>query len=386
LPERTVPFSRPYRAPGEEQAIAEVLASGELVGGGARTAKAQTLLEELTGAHKVLLTTSGTAALEMACLLLNLEPGDEIIVPSFTFPSCANAIALRGAVPVFVDIRPDTLNIDEDLIEPAITGRTRAIMPVHYGGVGAAMDRIMTIAARHGLAVIEDAAQCIGARYRGVALGSIGDLGALSFHGSKNVSCAEGGALLVKNPEMAERAEILWEKGTNRSQFVRGRIDKYRWVDIGSSFLPSEITAALLLSQLMELETITAKRRAIWDRYNSAFADLAADGAFRGLYMPQDRDPNGHVFAILLPALEIRDDLLQTLKGRGIFSNFHFVPLHSAPAGLRYGRAHGTMTNTDELSTRLLRLPLYTDLDPADQDYVIDNVREYFRNGRSAGH
>jgi dTDP-4-amino-4,6-dideoxygalactose transaminase len=383
LPDRVIPFSRPSRVPGEEAAIAEVLALISRSGGGPITHRAQAQIAAMTGATKVLLTLSGTAALELACLLLDLAPGDEVIVPSFTFASCANAIALRGAVPVFVDVRPDTLNIDEELIEDALTARTRAIMPVHYAGLAAEMDAIMAIAARRGLSVVEDAAQGIGARYRGTALGAIGTLGAISFHDSKNIGCGEGGALLVNDHRLAERAEIIWEKGTDRSKFIRGEVDKYTWIDIGSSFLPSEITAALLSCQLAHADAITAKRRTAWDRYHAALAAQEADSLLRRPVVPQDRDPNGHIYAVIMPSAPARDAALAGLKARGVFATFHYVPLHSAPAGRRLGRTHGDMRVTDDLSARLLRLPLYADISPDDQDYVVACLQEVSREFRS---
>jgi len=379
---RSVPFSRPARAPGEEAAIADVLVSGALVGGGQLTRDAQAHLEKMTGAAKVLLTTSGTAALEMALLLLNLEAGDEIILPSFTFSSCANAVALRGATPVFIDIRPDTLNIDENLIEPAITARTRAIMPVHYAGVAADMDAIMAVARRHGLAVIEDAAQGVCAHYRTTPLGTIGNLGAFSFHGSKNIVCGEGGALLINDHALIERAEIIWEKGTNRSQFIRGEVDKYTWIDIGSSFVPSEIAAAFLLQQLRDADTITDRRRRAWQRYQAAFAELEAEGLLRRPHVPQDCDGNGHIYGLILPSAGARDQALEDLKVAGVMATFHYVPLHSAPAGRRFGRAHGEMRHTDDLSGRLLRLPIYSDITADDQDYVVACVRDVVRKLR----
>ena len=292
-------------------------------------------------------------------------------MPSFTFSSCANAIALRGAVPVFVDIRADTLNIDERLIEDALTPVTRAIMPVHYGGVAAEMQTILDIAARHGLAVIEDAAQGIGARYRTRALGAIGTLGAYSFHGSKNLGCGEGGALLVNDPTMIDRAEIFWEKGTNRSRFIRGEIDKYTWIDIGSSFLLSEISAALLGCQLEQVDAITARRRAAWDRYHNALTPLETEGLLRRPYVPQDRDSNAHIYHLIMPSADARNAALAGLNADGVSATFHYVPLHSSPAGKRLGRPHGKMEVTDELSARLLRLPLYADISPEDQNYVV---------------
>jgi dTDP-4-amino-4,6-dideoxygalactose transaminase len=383
LSDRVVPFSRPARVPGEDAAMAGVLASGAIVGGGAVTRRAHALIEAMTGTGKALLTASGTSALEMACLLLDLKPGDEVIVPSFTFSSCANAIALRGAVPVFVDVRPDTMNLDEDLIEDAITSRTRAIMPVHYAGVGADMSAIVEIAARRGLAVIEDAAQGVGARYRGAALGTLGGLGAFSFHGSKNISCGEGGALLVNDARLVERAEILWEKGTNRNSFMRGEVDKYTWIDIGSSFLPSEITAALLVCQLEQSEVITAQRRAAWERYHAGLAGIEAEGLLGRPHVPQDCDSNGHIYGVLMPSAAARNAALADLKARGVSATFHYVPLHSSPAGQRLGRAHGAMRVTDDVSARLLRLPLYADIHPDDQEYVVACVQDVSRAVRS---
>ena len=368
---RTVPFSQPPRAPGEDAAIASVLAGGALTGGGDITRQTQAIVERMTGAPKALLTSSGTAALEMASLLLDLGPGDEVILPSFTFSSCANAVVLRGAVPVFIDIRPETLNIDERLIEDAVTNRTRAIMPMHYAGVAAEMDAVMAIAGRHGLAVIEDAAQGICASYRGTPLGTIGSLGCLSFHGSKNISCGEGGALLVNDRNLLERAEIIWEKGTNRSQFIRGEVDKYTWIDVGSSFLPSEITAALLGCQLEHAAAITERRQAAWQHYHSALAALEDDGLLHRPHVPQDRGFNAHIYGVIMPSAAARTDALAGLKDAGVAATFHYVPLHSSPAGRRLGRAHGSLAVTDDLSTRLLRLPLYADITPEDQAYVV---------------
>lgn len=377
LPDRTVPFSRPARAPGEDEAVLRVLASGALVGGGVNTRSAQSKLEAMTGASRALLTSSGTSALEMACLLIDLQRGDEVILPSFTFSSCANAIALRGAVPVFVDIRQDTLNIDENLIEAAITARTKAIMPVHYAGISAEMDVIMAIAERNGLSVIEDAAQGVCARYRGKALGSMGTLGAFSFHASKNISCGEGGAILINDPAMAERAEILWEKGTNRNKFVRGEVDKYTWIDIGSSFLPSEITASLLLCQLENARDFTAQRVKVWNRYHKGLAGLEAEGLLQRPSLPPDHvEGNGHIYAVIMPTAEMRDHVLGQLNLRGISATFHYVPLHSAPAGMCLGRSHGLMVVTDDLSARLLRLPMYADIDEADQDHILASISE----------
>jgi dTDP-4-amino-4,6-dideoxygalactose transaminase len=374
----SIPFNRPLTSGAELAAIAEAIASGRLAGDGPFTARCNAWLEARTGAPKALLTHSGTAALEMAAVLCDLQPGDEVILPSFTFASSANAVVLRGAVPVFVDIRPDTLNLDERLVEAAITPRSRAVMPVHYAGVGCEMDAIGDLAARHGLLVVEDAAQGVMARYRGRALGSIGHFGALSFHETKNIVSGEGGALLVNDPRFAERAEIVREKGTNRSQFFRGQVDKYTWVDIGSSWLPSELTAAFLWGQLQAAETITARRLALWARYHEAFAEGETAGLFRRPVVPAHCTHNAHMYYLLLPSLERRTAFIAALKSRGIQAVFHYVPLHSAPVGRRLGRVSGSMEQTDTLSDRLVRLPLWGGLE-ARQDEVIGRVLEAAR-------
>jgi dTDP-4-amino-4,6-dideoxygalactose transaminase len=309
----------------------------------------------------------------MAAILAEIQPGDEVIMPSYTFVSTANAFVLRGAVPVFVDIRPDTLNIDETLIEAAITDKTRAIVPVHYAGVGCAMDAIMDIAARYKLLVIEDAAQGIMSSHKGRPLGGIGHLAALSFHETKNIISGEGGALLVNDPELAERAEIIREKGTNRSQFFRGQVDKYTWVDIGSSYLPSELIAAFLWAQMEEADAITQRRLDIWHAYHAALADLEQRGKVRRPRVPDDCMHNAHMYQLLLPSLEKRTAFIQTLKSHGINSVFHYVPLHSAPAGRQFGRSVGDMRHTQELSDRLVRLPLWVGLEEQ-QNAVIGMV------------
>jgi len=375
-----VPFSQPSHCKNEIEALQHVLVSGRLEGGGSRTKSCHKWLETHIGCHKALLTTSGTAALEMACLLLDLNVGDEVILPSFTFSSCANAIALRGGVPVFVDIHPDTLNIDENLIENAITPHTRAIMPVHYAGVGSNMCEILKIAQNYNLTVIEDAAQAIGASYQKQPLGSFGQLSALSFHATKNVSCGEGGALLINEPSFMERAEILWEKGTNRAQFIRGDIKKYTWCDLGSSFLPSEMTASLLESQLLRSEQITKDRQLLWNRYHEALLELEAEGFLRRPTLLPDCDHNAHIYYVLLsPAIE-RNKLIARLHAFGVDARFHYVPLHSAPAGQRYGRVSGSMKIVDDISARLLRLPLFSGLDLDKQDSVIKNFIELVRS------
>jgi dTDP-4-amino-4,6-dideoxygalactose transaminase len=353
--------------------IAQAHHNGWLAGDGGFTKRCNAWLEQRTGARKALLTHSCTAALEMAAILADIQPGDEVIMPSYTFVSTANAFVLRGAVPVFVDIRPDTLNIDETLIEAAITEKTRAIVPVHYAGVGCEMDVIMDIAARHNLLVIEDAAQGIMSTYKGRPLGSIGHLAALSFHETKNIISGEGGALLVNEPELAERAEIIREKGTNRSQFFRGQVDKYTWVDIGSSYLPSELIAAFLWAQMEEADDITRRRLGIWQTYHDAFADLEKRGKVRRPQVPADCVHNAHMYQLLLPSLEKRSAFIATLKSGGISSVFHYVPLHSAPAGRLRGRISGDMPYTLELSDRLVRLPLWVGLED-DQNEVIRQV------------
>lgn len=351
--------------------IRQAHANGHLSGDGPYSRRCHAWLERVTGAARALLTHSCTAALEMAALLLDLQPGDEIIMPSYTFVSTANAFVLRGAVPVFVDIREDTLNLDERLIEAAITPRTRAICVVHYAGVACEMDPILEIAHRHGLAVVEDAAQAILSGYRGRPLGTIGELGALSFHETKNIICGEGGALLCRDQNMGERAEIIREKGTDRSRFFRGQVDKYTWVDVGSSFLPGEITAAFLAAQTDAAQQITARRLAIWDRYHAWAAPHEAAGRLRRPVVPAHCTHNAHMYYLLLPSLEARTRYIAALKARGVAAVFHYVPLHSSPAGMRLGR-HGTpLRVTDALSESLVRMPLWVGLE-AQLDAVLE--------------
>ena len=376
MSQTAIPFNKPYMTGRELDFIAEAHRNGHLSGDGPFTRRCHAWLETATGARKALLTHSCTAALEMAALLLDLEPGDEVIMPSFTFVSTANAFVLRGAVPVFVDIRADTLNIDERLIEAAITPRTRAICVVHYAGVGCEMDAIGAIAARHGIAVVEDAAQGILATYRGRPLGAIGALGALSFHETKNVISGEGGALLVNDARFVERAEIIREKGTNRAQFFRGQVDKYTWVDVGSSYLPSEIIAAFLAAQIEDADAITARRLALWNRYHEAFAPLEAAGRMRRPIVPAHCSHNAHMYYVLLDDLDARTRFIASLKSNDIHPVFHYVPLHSAPAGRKYGRAFGNLAVTDETSDRLVRLPLW--LPDLEQARVIEAVETFF--------
>lgn len=368
-----IPFNKPYMTGKELWNIAQAHANGHLAGDGTFTKQCSRWLEARMGATKALLTHSCTAGLEMAAMLADLSPGDEVIMPSYTFVSTANAFVLRGVVPVFVDIRRDTLNIDETLIEAAITGRTRAIVPVHYAGVGCEMDAIMAIAQRHRLLVIEDAAQAVMASYRGRPLGAIGHMGALSFHETKNIISGEGGALLVNGTDFAERAEIIREKGTNRSQFFRGQVDKYTWVDVGSSYLPSELVAAFLWAQMDEAEAITRRRLAIWDTYHRAFAEAEAAGLLRRPVVPEHCGHNAHMYYLLLPDLGRRTAFIDRLRKVGINCVFHYIPLHSAPAGKRLGRSHGELPVTVELADRLVRLPLWLGLEDQ-QDEVIRQI------------
>lgn len=343
--------------------IAEAYANGMLAGDGAFTKQCHSLLEQQIGCAEALLTHSCTAALEMSALLADVGPGDEVIMPSYTFTSTANAFVLRGGVPVFVDIRPDTLNLDETLVEGAITPRTKVIVPVHYAGVACEMDEIQAVARHHGLRVVEDAAQGYGSTYRGRALGAIGDLGCLSFHETKNVISGEGGALLINDAALAERAEIIREKGTNRSAFFRGQVDKYTWVDAGSSYLPGELIAAFLWAQLQQGEDITRRRLGIWQHYHDGLAALEQRGWLRRPIVPAHCKHNAHMYYVLLPSLDARQEVIRRMRAAGVSPVFHYVPLHSAPAGLRFGRAATQMTHTDTLSERLLRLPLWIGVD-----------------------
>lgn len=367
-----ITFNRPYMTGKELEYITQAKANNMLAGDGPFTKRCHQWLEQNTQSKKALLTHSCTAALEMMAMLLNIQPGDEVILPSFTFVSTANAFVLRGAVPVFVDIRPDTLNIDEKLIEAAITKKTKAIVPVHYAGVSCAMDEIMAIARKHNLKVVEDAAQGVMASYKGKALGAIGDLGAFSFHETKNVISGEGGALLVNDPELTMRAEILREKGTDRSRFFRGEVDKYTWQDIGSSFLPGEMTAAFLWAQLEEAKSITDKRLALWNNYHEAMQALEEKELITRPVIPEGCQHNAHMYYVLLRPGIGRDAVLNALKEQNIHSVFHYVPLHSSPAGKRFGRFHGSMKVTDTFSERLIRLPLWIGLTGAQQAKVSD--------------
>jgi dTDP-4-amino-4,6-dideoxygalactose transaminase len=365
-----IPFNWPYMTGKELHYISQAHFNGKLAGDGPFTNYCHQWLEQQAGAVKVLLTHSCTAALEMAALLLDIQPGDEVIMPSYTFVSTANAFVLRGAVPVFVDIRPDTLNIDEQRIEAAITPRTKAIVAVHYAGVSCEMDTIMAIAGRHGLLVVEDAAQGVMASYKGKALGSIGDLGAYSFHETKNVISGEGGALLVNKVDFVHHAEIIREKGTDRSRFFRGEVDKYTWQSAGSSFLPGELIAAFLWAQLQEAESITQRRLSAWNYYHQLLAPLEAEGLLRRPVIPAECQHNAHMYYILLPEQQDRQAVIDGLKAQQISTVFHYVPLHSSPAGLELGRVHGDMSTTDSMSARLIRLPLWIGISQAQQEQV----------------
>ncbi len=359
-----LPFNRPYLTGGESANIAEACRRGHLSGDGQFTAQCSRWLEQQTGARRALLTHSCTAALEMAALLAELTPGDEVIMPSYTFVSTANAFVLRGAVPVFVDVRSDTLNLDEQLVEAAVTPRTRAIVPVHYAGVACEMDALCATASKHSLMVIEDAAQAIFSRYKNRPLGAIGDLGALSFHETKNINSGEGGALLVRDQALSERAEILREKGTNRSRFFRGQVDKYTWVDLGSSYLPSELIAAFLAAQIDNADGITQRRLALWNRYHEAFAPLETAGRLRRPVIPAHCTHNAHMYYLLLRNLEDRTRFIARMKERGIHCVFHYLPLHLSPQGLRSTRAAGDLPVTTDIADRLVRLPLWLGLEP----------------------
>jgi dTDP-4-amino-4,6-dideoxygalactose transaminase len=372
-----IPFNKPTVTGKELHYIAQVIAGGKIASDGPFTRECARLFENHFGIPKVLMTPSCTAALEIAAMLSDLHDGDEVILPSYTFVSTANAIVRLGARPVFVDIRPDTLNMDEELIEGAVTGRTKAILPVHYAGVACEMDRIMAIAERHDLLVIEDAAQGVYAFYRGRPLGSIGHLGAYSFHETKNYICGEGGALCINAPRFIERAEIIRDKGTNRSRFLRGMVDKYTWVDIGSSYVPSEITCAYLYAQLEQLEAIAHKRRSIYNFYLEHLAPLEERGLLRLPRIPEHCESNYHMFYVLLPDSESRDRLMAQLKANGILAVFHYVPLHLAPMGERFGYRQGDLPVTEELSGRLLRLPFYYDLSHIEQMEVVSQINSF---------
>jgi dTDP-4-amino-4,6-dideoxygalactose transaminase len=374
-----IPFNKPFVAGKELYYIARAVSLGNIGGDGYFTQQCCRLLEERFGIHRVMMVPSCTAALEMAVMLCDPRPGDEVILPSFTFVSTANAVVRLGAKPVFVDIRPDTLNLNEELIEAAITPRTKAIFPVHYAGVSCEMNRIQAIARKYGLRVIEDAAQGVNSFYEGRALGALGDLGTYSFHETKNYICGEGGALCVNDPALVERAEILRDKGTNRRQFFRGQVDKYTWVDVGSSYVPSEICCAFLYAQLELMDSIAERRRAIYEYYREQLAPLEEEELVRLPRVPAECGSNYHIFYILLPDAATRDGLMHHLKQTGILAVFHYIPLHSAPMGLKLGYREGQLPVTEDCSARLLRLPLYHEITEAEQAEVVREVTAYLR-------
>ena len=371
MPQLSVPFNKPHLTGRESEYLAEAMASGQLEGDGPFTRKCQAWLEEWSGAPLALMTHSCTAALDMSALLLDIQPGDEVIMPSYTFVSTANAFVLRGGVPVFVDIRPDTLNLDETLVEAAITPRTRAFVAVHYAGVACEMDALLEIAGRHSLPIVEDAAQGIMASYKGRALGAIGQLGALSFHATKNIVSGEGGALLVNDSQMTGRAEIIREKGTDRNRFIRGEVDKYTWQEIGSSYLPSELNTAFLLAQLEAAQEITGNRLELWQTYHGALEDLEQRCKLQRPAVPRECIHNGHMYYVVLSDEFDREQVLSRLREQEIIAASHYMPLHAAPAGSKYGRAHGPLPVTERVAERIVRLPLWAHLSGSAVETVV---------------
>lgn len=372
-------FNVPPFIGDELEYVKEAIESHKICGDGSFTKKCNNWFEENFQAKKALLTTSGTTALDMAALLCEIEPGDEVILPSYTFSSTANAFAIYGAKLVFVDIRPDTMNIDETKIEDAITDKTKAIVVVHYAGVACEMDTIVNIAKKYNLFLVEDAAQAVMSTYKGRPLGTIGDFGCYSFHETKNYSMGEGGALIVNNPKYIERAEIIREKGTNRAKFFRGQVDKYTWVDIGDSFLPSELNAAYLWAQLLNAAEINNNRLETWNQYNKAFSQLVSKGKIATQFIPPECVHNAHMYYIKCRDLDERTEFIETMKDKGIGCVFHYIPLHSAPAGNAYGRFNGKDEYTTKESERLVRLPMYYGMSQEDRDYVILNVLDYYK-------
>ncbi len=372
-----IPFNRPSFLGREKEYMAQALEGGHISGDGPFSKACHSFFESQLGVAKALITTSCTHALEMTALLLDIQPGDEVILPAYTFVSTANAFVLRGARPVFIDVRPDTMNFDERLFERAITARTRAAVPVHYAGVGCEMDQIMTIAHRHGVAIVEDNAHGLFGKYRGKLLGTFGKMSTLSFHETKNFSCGEGGALIVNDESLVERAEIIREKGTNRSRFFRGLVDKYTWTDVGSSYLPSDLLAAVLLAQLELKDEIQSRRQAIWERYDSGLESWARRSGVQLPVIPADREQTYHMFYLLMPSLESRTRLIDALKIAGILSVFHYLPLHLSEVGRRFGGREGQCPVTEDLSDRLLRLPFFTTLTADEQDRVIEQIVDF---------
>ena len=372
-----IPFNRPTVLPEAVGCVTQALYSGRLSGNGPYTHECESRLKEITGAHTALLTNSCTSALEMAALLLGGQPGDEVVVPSFTFVSTANAFAMHGLTPVFADCRPDTLNVDEATIAPLIGPRTKAILVMHYAGVACEMDSLLSLARRHGLMLIEDNAHGLFAKYKGRPLGSFGGLATQSFHETKNVTSGEGGALLINDPSQVERAEVLREKGTNRTRYFRGEVDKYTWVDLGSNYLLSELQAAYLLTQLRAWDVVQAKRAAIWQRYDAGLREWAQTNGAARPTVPSYCEHPSHLYYLLLPSESVRSRLIEHLKRHGILAVFHYVPLHLSPMGRRLGGVEGACPVTEHVSERLLRLPFYTDLSIDDQNDVIEAVRQF---------
>lgn len=371
---KEIPFNEPFLVGSELGYVAEAAAAG-MRSGGPFTARCETWLADTTGAERALLAHSGTGALEASVILAGLGPGDEAIMPSFAYPTMATAVVRQGAVPVFVDVDPRTLNVDPRQVATGLGPRTKAIVAVHYGGVGCEMDELLEIAAAHDLVVIEDAAHCLLAGYHERPLGTLGHLGSFSFHHTKNVTSGEGGALLVNDPQLLERAEVVWEKGTNRMRFERGEVDRYTWVDLGSSFAASELTAAFLWGQLEAAGEITRRRLEIWQRYHEAFAELERDGSAQRPEVPAGHVHNGHLYYLILPSPPARDAFIAAMRAAGIATSFHYVPLHSSPAGRRFGRTAGDLAQTEQLSRRLVRLPLWPGLDSQAVERVIEAAR-----------
>ena len=371
----SIPYNKPFLTGKELDFIKDAHARGQVAGDGHYTKACENLLEQKVGAAKALLVHSCTAALEMSAMLLDLSPGDEVIMPSYTFVSTANAFALRGVIPVFADIKPETFNLDETTISSLITEKTRAIVPVHYAGVSCEMDSIMEIAGEHDLVVVEDAAQGLGASYCGSNLGTIGNLGTLSFHETKNIISGEGGALLINDPELIHKAEIIREKGTNRSSFFRGEVDKYTWVELGSSYLPGEIIAAFLFAQLSQMNRICEQRLKLWNCYHTLLQPLEEEGLLKRPFIPKGCEHNGHIYYIVLPSEDYRDTIMDHLKQNGIQGIFHYVPLHSSPAGMKFGKVMGGLPVTEEYSKRLLRLPLWIELEESVISKIVNQIQ-----------
>jgi len=377
MPTIRVDYNRPITVGNEFEYMRQAVESHHISGDGGFTKKCHTFLESELGVSKALLTTSCTHALEMSAILLDIKPGDEVIIPDFTFVSTVNAFVLRGAKPIFLDVRADTLNLDESKLEAAITPRTKAIVPVHYAGVGCEMDSIMDIANRHHVAVVEDNAHGLFGKYKGKYLGTFGSLATQSFHETKNFSCGEGGALLINDPFLVERAEIIREKGTNRSRFFRGQVDKYTWVDIGSSYLPSDLLAAFLYAQFEQRERIQSHRKNVWDMYHAGLKDWAEKHGVQLPCIPEDREQAYHMFYMLLPTLDLRQRLIMHLRERGIYSVFHYLPLHLSDMGQGFGYKAGDCPVTERISDQLVRLPFYNDLTGSDQELVMDAIMEF---------